>query len=89
MVQWIASPMTKKAPPRKDLTLEESLSRLDEIARRIEAEDVELSESLALFEEGVALLGVAHAQLDRATERVQQLIEQSDGFAFEDLEERT
>lgn len=80
--------MSKKAAPRADLTLEQSLSRLDEIASRMEAEDVELGESLALFEEGVALLRVAHEHLGHATERVQQLIEQSDGFSFEELEER-
>ena len=40
-------------------TIAEDLARLEEIVRKLEADDVELDAALALFEEGVARLRAA------------------------------
>jgi len=71
-----------------DPTLEEAIARLDEIARRLEAGELELAESLALYEEGIALLRVCEGLLTSAEARVEQLRAEGDGFRFERLPER-
>ena len=50
------------------------LDRLEEIARRLEAEDLELDEALQLFEEGVDRLRRAREQLTAAEARVRQVL---------------
>jgi exodeoxyribonuclease VII small subunit len=55
-----------------DFTAE--LDRLEEIARRLEAEDLELDEALRLFEEGVERLRRAREQLTAAEARVRQVL---------------
>lgn len=67
-------------------TLEQALDRLDEIARRLEGDEMELSEALALYEEGVGLLRVADAALGAAEERIQQLSPEGDGHRLEPLD---
>jgi exodeoxyribonuclease VII small subunit len=59
--------------------LAEELARLEEIVRRLEAEDVELDAALELFEEGVARLRVARERLAAAELRVQQVLEEAGG----------
>jgi exodeoxyribonuclease VII small subunit len=61
------------------MNFEKSLNRLNEIMAALEAEQVGLDASLKLFEEGVELLRVASAELDKAETKVQMLIEKSDG----------
>ncbi len=57
----------------KKLSFEESLSRLEEIVRHLEKGDLPLSDSLALFEEGTALLSSASKMLDEAEQKVVKL----------------
>ena len=57
----------------KNLSFEESLSRLDEIVRHLEKGDLPLSESLSLFEEGTALMSACSKMLDEAEQRVVKL----------------
>jgi exodeoxyribonuclease VII small subunit len=66
---------------------EAALDRLEEIVEQIEGEELELGESLALFEEGVRLLRAADAQLSAAELRVQQLFEDGDAFRLEEFAE--
>jgi exodeoxyribonuclease VII small subunit len=61
------------------MNYEQSLRRLDEIMAALENEQIGLDESLKLFEEGIALLRSASAQLDKAETKVQMLIEKSAG----------
>lgn len=70
------------------VTLERALERLDEIARELDAGELELAESLALFEEGVRLLRVAEGLLSDAQERVLQLRADGEGFGLHPLPER-
>jgi exodeoxyribonuclease VII small subunit len=60
-------------------TIAEDLTRLEEIVRRLEADDVELDAALALFEEGVARLRAARERLAAADLKVQTVLEEADG----------
>jgi exodeoxyribonuclease VII small subunit len=60
-------------------TIAEDLARLEEIVRRLEADDVELDAALALFEEGVARLRAARERLAAADLKVQTVLEGADG----------
>jgi exodeoxyribonuclease VII small subunit len=59
--------------------LADELARLEEIVRKLEADDVELDTALALFEEGVARLRAARERLVDAELKVQAVIEAADG----------
>lgn len=61
------------------LPLAQSIRRLEEIVRALEADDSDLDKSLALFEEGVALLRSARGRLEEAEVRVQQVLEDAAG----------
>jgi len=66
----------------------DDLARLEEIVRRLEADDVELDAALALFEEGVTRLRAARERLAAAELKVQTVLEQSDGdLRFTDLDD--
>lgn len=68
-------------------SIAEELARLEEIVRRLEAEDVELDAALALFEEGVARLRAARDQLSAAELKVQAVLEEVGGdLRFTDLD---
>jgi exodeoxyribonuclease VII small subunit len=60
-------------------TIAEDLTRIEEIVRRLEADDVELDAALALFEEGVARLRAARERLAAADVKVQAVLEEADG----------
>lgn len=59
------------------------LQRLQDVARRLEDGELPLAETLALYEEGVALAARCEALLDAAELRVQQLVAGTDGPALE------
>lgn len=74
----------------KKLTFEQSMARLGEIVRGLEKGDTPLSESLALFEEGAALIAACQQQLDEAEQKVVKLRKSEDGtpeeLPFEETE---
>ncbi len=57
----------------ENLTFEAALAELDETVARLEAGELSLEESLALFERGQLLAAHCHQQLETATLRVEQL----------------
>ncbi|MCR5577328.1 MAG: exodeoxyribonuclease VII small subunit [Oscillospiraceae bacterium] len=61
------------AAKKNTLSFEESLARLDEIVRHLEKGDLPLSESLAIFEEGTALITACSKMLDEAEQKVVKL----------------
>jgi exodeoxyribonuclease VII small subunit len=68
-------------------TIADDLARLEEIVRRLEADDVELDAALALFEEGVARLRAARERLAAADLKVQTVLEEADGeLRMQDLD---
>jgi exodeoxyribonuclease VII small subunit len=60
-------------------SFEETLERLEAIAAALDRDDLSLEQALALFEEGIAKLKDASAELGRAEGRVRQLVERADG----------
>ena len=60
-------------------SLGDELDRLEDIVRRLEAEDLDLDAALALFEEGVARLRDARGRLDAAELKVRIVLEEADG----------
>lgn len=60
-------------------SFEQSLTRLDEIVRRMECGDVPLEEALKLFEEGTTLVAACNKMLDDAELKVVQLTKGADG----------
>lgn len=74
MAEGPAEPATPE-----DGGFEERLSRLERIVRELEREDLELDASLRLFEEGVAHLRAARAQLEQAELRIERLLEDEAG----------
>ena len=51
-------------------TFEQNLKRLEEIVRALESSDAELDKSLALFEEGTALVRLCTRSLDEAEKKI-------------------
>jgi exodeoxyribonuclease VII small subunit len=69
-------------------TLTADLRRLEEIVRALEADDVDLDQALALFEEGVGHLQRARARLTEAEARVQRVLEDARGtLSLADLDD--
>jgi exodeoxyribonuclease VII small subunit len=61
------------------MSIAKDLTRLEEIVRKLEADDVELDAALALFEEGVARLRAARERLGAAEVKVQTVLEEAGG----------
>lgn len=57
-------------PTPADLPFEEAIARLETIVRSMEGEAVSLNDSLALYEEGVALVRRLSRELEEAEQRV-------------------
>jgi exodeoxyribonuclease VII small subunit len=60
-------------------TFEELYAELEETVRRLEAGDLPLEESLALFERGAVLTERCNSLLDQAELRIRQLVVRGDG----------
>lgn len=55
-------------------SFEESIQRLGSIVEQLEAGDLPLEESLALFEEGIKLARASQGQLEVAERRIEKLL---------------
>ena len=70
---------------RKSVTFEESMTRLDEIVKALEAGDVPLEESMKLFEEGTKLAAKCSALLDTAELKDSKLMAGPDDKPVEEV----
>jgi exodeoxyribonuclease VII small subunit len=61
------------------MTFEENLARLEQIAGSLDRDDLSLEQALTLFEEGIAKLKAASAELAKAEGRVSKLVEKAEG----------
>ena len=68
------------------MSIAQDLNRLEEIVRRLEAEEVELDAALALFEEGVARLRAARERLASAEVKVQTVLQEAGDLRLTDLD---
>jgi exodeoxyribonuclease VII small subunit len=71
--------MRKTEPTPSTPRLADELARLEEIVRKLEADDVELDAALVLFEEGIARLRTARERLLAAELKVQAVLEEAGG----------
>lgn len=69
------------------MSIAQDLNRLEEIVRKLEADDVELDAALALFEEGVARLRAARERLGSAEVKVQTVLEEAGDLRITDLDD--
>ncbi len=65
--------------PADALTFEAAIARLEAVVSAMEGDAVSLDESLALYEEGVALVRRCSRELDEAEQRVKLLQRDPDG----------
>ena len=73
------NPATKKPEPQKKPEFERSLTRLEEVVRKLESPELSLDEAMKLFEEGVALSRECQKQLEEAEGKVEILLKKADG----------
>ena len=67
----------------KKVTFEQQLQRLEEIVAALEKGDVQLADSLSLFEEGTKLITACSKQLDQAEQQVVKLMKGPGGAPVE------
>ena len=65
-------------PPRKG-EFEKSLTRLEEVVKRLESTDLSLDEAMKLFEEGMNLSRDCQKQLEQSEARVEILLKKAGG----------
>lgn len=65
------------AQPKKAAAFEQSLNDLQSLVERLESGDLSLEDSLATFEQGIALTRECQSALQDAEQRVQVLLEQN------------
>ena len=70
---------TKKIQNVEDLPFEAAIARLEVIVKAMEGDSLSLDESLALYEEGVALTRRLNRELTEAEQRVMILQRTPDG----------
>ncbi len=68
--------------PKKELTFEQTLEKLNGILEELENPDTGIEESLALYENGIKLLRACQKKLENAKQKI-KYIEEANGDANE------
>jgi exodeoxyribonuclease VII small subunit len=68
-----------KAKPVDKMSFEEALAELEGIVRQLEAGEVELEKSIAIYERGAALKAHCDARLKSAELKVEQIVQGANG----------
>ena len=72
----------------KKLSFEEALSELEGIVESLERGDIDLEDSISIYERGVVLKAHCESKLEKAKMKVDKIITQPDGdFTSEPLDE--
>jgi exodeoxyribonuclease VII small subunit len=72
-----------KSKPVDKMSFEEALAELEGIVRQLEAGDVELEKSIAIYERGSALKAHCEARLKSAELKVEQIVQGASGATTE------
>ena len=72
---------------KSTFNLEHSLKTLEDITQEMEAGDIQLERSLALFEQGIRLVKSCQKFLDKAEQKVQLLTEENGKFNLKPLDD--
>ena len=73
----------EKTSKFESLSFEEAFKKLEQIADRLENGDITLDESMDVFEEGMMLIKVCNARLEKAEARLKKLVKDENGFQLE------
>lgn len=68
-----------KTRPVDKMTFEEALAELEGIVRQLEAGDVDLEKSIAIYERGAALKAHCETRLKSAELKVEQIVQGANG----------
>ena len=71
--------MADKAVAVDKMSFEEALAELETIVRKLEQGDVELEQSIAIYERGAALKKHCEGRLKAAELKVEQIVQGGDG----------
>ncbi len=66
-----------------ELSFEDAVKKLEEIAAKLEGENIDLDSSLKLYEEGIALVRYCNTMLDKAERKIKMLSINGDGELVE------
>ena len=75
--------MSKKIE-KKELSLEQAMARIEQILQTLESGQGSLDESLALFEEGTALVHFCNEKLQQAKLRVKEVMAKNESNESEE-----
>ena len=73
--------MAEAEVPVGEMSFEAAMAELEQVVTRLEAGDVPLDQSIALYERGAALKARCEAELARAEARVEQITTDASGAA--------
>jgi exodeoxyribonuclease VII small subunit len=69
------------------MNLEQDLKQLEEIAKKLESDELPLEEAIGLFEQGIALATSIRTALNEAKIRIETVVESArDSFTLEPLD---
>ncbi len=71
---------------KEEMSFEDSMKKLEEIATELEKNDLDLDSSVSKFEEGMKLSKQCSKMLEDAEKRISILLEKDDGLVEEDFE---
>lgn len=63
----------------ESIKFEEAIKRLEDIVEQLESGELELEESIKVFEEGIRLAVFCQQELKKADGKIQQLLKNLDG----------
>ncbi len=69
----------------KSMNFETALARLEQIVKLLESGSAPLDDSLALFEEGVALVKLCNSKLDNVERRIKILVNKGEEMEEQDF----
>ena len=68
---------------KKEMTIEESFARLDEMVKALESDGISLEESFKLYEEGMKLLRDVNGRIDEVEKKIRKVEEDGTAEDFE------
>ena len=71
--------------PKKEISFEEAIEKLEEIVNSLESGDFPLEESLKLYEEGVKLVSLCNKKINNVEKSVKTLLNSNGELVEEDF----
>jgi exodeoxyribonuclease VII small subunit len=71
------------AVKKRELSFEEALKKLEEIAGKMGEEELSLEESLKMFQEGMEISTLCNKKLDEAEKKINVVLKNSEGSLIE------